>query len=693
MQSDEIILGIDLGTTYSAAAYVDEHGRPTVIPNVEGEKTTPSVVMIENGQIVVGKFAANQAIAKHDSVLQWIKRSMGDLDYQFEGLGPIEISAEILKKIKTDCEHYFADRQKDVQLKKAVITCPAYFSAYEVENTRKAGELAGFEVQEIIREPTAAAVYYGVEHMQDGNKLLVCDLGGGTFDASILALEVGVFRPLATAGSRQLGGHDWTSDLMKHVSDQLMEIFGEDPRSDPITEQYLYDSCERLKRDFAHTDRGIITCNFKDRITQVSVTRDEFEQLTEWRIKQVQYWAEQSLTKTHPPLSWQDIDNILLVGGSTRLRRLAEALKEVSGKQPIQTAEADTMVAIGAAILAKGAYKPRRSVTSSGIKKNVVSGLTIINFMRTAVRNFGTRVLVRAGKSYEVQNSAIIPYGTELPTEQVRTDYRIANSNQASFDIPIVEYDDIGPDVIQDTYRFHCSPALARGTVVHIKFEYDKNGQIDVEAIEQNTNQSLPKERIRYEEPEIKLVLSPRRVVFALDVSGSMSEYHKLDRAKQALLDNARLLLDLGGDVQLGVVAFGSQANVVCPLTADFNLVQRTVEALSVTGMTSMHAGLTLALNMLAEVQPDFIREVILISDGMPDNPSETLAVGKQVLGQNIKLWLIGLGHEGVDEVFLKNLSPDYFVVQDANDLGTKISSLLMLDSPQPSTQSGITWL
>ena len=335
MSDNEIILGIDLGTTFSVAAYVDDFGRPTVIPNAEGTNTTPSAVLIENGQILVGALAADQAVAKHGQVVQWIKRSMGDLDYKYEGLGPIEISAEILKKIKTDCEHFFADRQPPVMIRRAVITCPAYFSAAEVENTMKAGVLAGLDVQEIVREPTAAAVYYGVEHLREGGKLLVCDLGGGTFDASILALDQGIFRPLATGGDRQLGGHDWTSDLVVYVAEQLQATFGEDPLIDPVTEQLLYNNCERLKRSFAQTDQGVITCVYKGQTAEVTVTRAQFERLTEWRVREVVDWAENALAKAAPPLTWDQIDDILLVGGATRMHRVSEALAQRSGKRPI----------------------------------------------------------------------------------------------------------------------------------------------------------------------------------------------------------------------------------------------------------------------------------------------------------------------------------------------------------------------
>jgi molecular chaperone DnaK len=691
MSSEEIILGIDLGTTFSAAAYVDEQGRPRVIPNAEGEKTTPSVVLIENGQIQVGAVAANQAIAKRDNVIRCIKRAMGDLDYRFQGLGPIEISAEILKKIKVE-----AERELGVPLGKAVITCPAYFSAIEVESTMKAGEMAGLAVKEIVREPTAAAVYYGVENLKEGGKLLVCDLGGGTYDASILALEDGTFKPLATAGDRQMGGHDWTSDLVEHADELLTAILGETPRSDPAVDQTLYDTCERVKRDYVRSDQGVIACVYKGQTAQVTVTREDFEQLTEWRIQQMLTWTGKAIEKANPPLTWDQVDHILLVGGATRMRRVSEALQELSGKKPLQTAEADTMVALGAAILAKGSFRPRRTPDQKGIKKNVVSGLTLVNFTRTAPRNLGTRVIVREEQDLQIQNSPIIPYGTEIPAEETRKDYQTSVADQDFFDIPVVEFDEMGPDAVQDTWRFKCPAGLPQGTPIHVTFKYDRNGQIDVEAIEQHTQNPLDKERVTYEEPDLETmgkISPPRSVVFALDVSGSMYG-SKIDRAKQAVIENAgNLINNGGGQVRIGVVAFGSHAETICKLTKDIQTITAAVSRVSVYGSTEMGAGINLALDLLSGADKSEIQEIVLVSDGMPNSSQEALEAGEKARNRGINFCLLGIGRGDVNEAFLKDISSNYLVIESAEGISQAISSFLTQAAPPPVSQAGITWL
>ncbi len=687
MPTNEIILGIDLGTTFSAAAYVDEHGRPRVIRNAEGEKTTPSVVLVDGNQIQVGAVAVNQAIARRDNVIQWVKRAMGDQDYRFQNLSAIDMSAEILKKIKAD-----AELELGIPLHKAVITCPAYFSAIEIESTMKAGQGAGLEVKEIVREPTAAAVYYGVEHLKEGDKLLVCDLGGGTYDASILTLESGTFKPLATAGDQQLGGHDWTSDLLEHVAELLADNFGEDPRHDSAVEQTLYDTCERVKRDFVRSDQGTVACVLNGKTAQVRISRNDFEQMTEWRIQQMLTWTGKALAKTDPPLGWNQIDHILLVGGATRMRRVSEALEKISGKKPIQTAEADTMVALGASILAKGSYQPRRTLADSGIRKNAVSGLTHINFTRTAPRNLGTRIIVRKARDFQIENSVIIPYSTELPADKTRTDYQTSMPDQTFFDIPVVEFDDVGPDVIQETWRFECPPNMPQGTPIHVTFRYDQSGQIEVNAVEQQARKQLAKNRVPYEEPDFEagsFMDTPRNIVFALDVSGSMVGNSKIERARQGIIKNAGDLLGSSGQVQIGVVAFGSQARTICQMTSDIQTITSAVSNVSTYGTTAMDAGIRLALDLLSRTGQDTIREIVMVSDGLPDAAEETLAAGEQARKQEVRLWMLGIGDEGVDEAFMKKISPDYLKIESAEGISQAIAGFLTQAAPH----AGITWL
>ncbi len=320
----EEIVGIDLGTTFSSVAYVDDRGLPKVIPNASGELMMPSVVLIQDGQIVVGDAAMNQWVTNEEHVVRWVKRAMGNNEYRFQGMTAVEISAEILKTLKADAETHFGHA-----IQHAVITCPAYFAALEIENTKKAGELAGFTVKEIIKEPTAAAVYYGIDNMGDGEKVLICDLGGGTYDATLLAYEKGVFTPLASGGSRILGGFDWTMDLVGMVTERYIDQFSVDPMIDLVAGQMLQEACEKAKRDFARMERTSIPCSYQGRVEYFEITRAEFEAQTEPHIIELVGRTEETLQKIQK--TWKDVDQILLVGGSSRLRRMGLALEEASG--------------------------------------------------------------------------------------------------------------------------------------------------------------------------------------------------------------------------------------------------------------------------------------------------------------------------------------------------------------------------
>lgn len=566
----EVVIGIDLGTTFSVVAYVDHDGRPRLVENAEGRSLTPSIVLVEGGKVVVGELAANQVILKHDKVVRWIKRSMGDDGYRFEGLSPVEISAEILRKLKRDAEAALHE-----ELGKAVITCPAYFAAPEVENTRKAGELAGFQVLEIVREPVAAAVYYGVDHLKEGEKILVYDLGGGTFDATVLGLVGGSFSPLpgATLGDRQLGGHDWTSDLLDYVAQVFAGLFKQDPRDDPVVHQALYERCEVAKCDLAKLERVTIACSFAGRTEKTVVERSTFEDLTRNRVQKTIQCCQQALAKAMPPLSWQQIDKVLLVGGSTRLRQVPEALARVSGKTPIRVQEVDTMVALGAAILAKGAVRRRSSAIAltaspSGDELSPSgTGLIEVKFDRTCARNLGTRVIACEDGSPTIRNSAIIRYGTLIPAEKVRDDYVTAVRNQSSFDVPIVEFDEVGEDVIVGTYRFRCRPRTPAKSRIAVTFKYDRSGIIEVEARDVLSGEVLPKEKVPYVEPD--LAASPAvaaadagadlDLLFMFDTTGSM--YSCLEQVRTHLISIVQQIHRELPDTRIAIMAFGDHCD------------------------------------------------------------------------------------------------------------------------------------
>jgi len=668
----KIVVGIDLGTTYSAIAYVDDSGRPRVIPNADGKTTTPSAVLIQDGGVAVGDMALNQWVTNEERVVRWIKRAMGDAGYHFQGLSPVEISAEILKALKADAELYLGE-----PLEEAVITCPAYFAAIEIENTKLAGELAGFRVREIVKEPTAAAVYYGIEQMRDGETVLVCDLGGGTFDATALAYKNGVFAPLATKGDRQLGGHDWTMDLVELVAERLEARFGDDPRNDLLAGQMLYEACEQAKRDYARLTEIAIPCHFQGRMEQVVVTRDDFEARTEYRIQQVVSWSEQALAKAQPALTWKEIDRILLVGGSSRLRRLALALEEASGKKPVQTGEPDLMVALGAAILARGQVRPRKP--AGGLVEAARGGLIDVDYLRVISRSLGTRAIATEKGKPRIANSLIIPHGTESPVSRSRDDYRISSSGQPYFDVPVVEFENDDDDFeVVGNFRFACLPDAKRDELVEVTFHYDISGIVTVEARDLKTGQMLVGERLPYEE-DGRLRLKPRWVVFAIDASYSM-EGGKMGDAKKALVSNARDLLALSGEgCKIGIVSFANVAQIVCRPTADIAAIEQAVAGIYPSGMTAMDDGIRQAVELVMAAPAGVDRDVVMVTDGMPDGHRRhnTLAMAEEAKRKGVTLSTVGIGQTDVDLDFLTQLSPLSLVIESASGVGAAMTSLL----------------
>ena len=670
-----MVVGIDLGTTFSAVAYIDDSGTPRVISNIDGKKTTPSVVMIKNGAFTVGDAALNSWFTDEEHVIRWVKRAIGDDDYRFQNLNPIKISAEIVKALISDSEMELGEK-----ITEAVITCPAYFNSIEIENTKRAGEMAGLNVIEIVKEPTAAAVYYGIEHMKDQESLLVCDLGGGTYDSTILKFDNGTFCPIASAGSRELGGHDWTMDLVKMVAEIFMDKFNEDPRNDLIAGQKLYEDCEKAKRDFARVPSVSIPCQYKGNIEQIDISRDDFEASTEWRIDEMITWSEQTLSKAK--YSWNDIDHILLVGGSSRLRRVSLSLEEISGIKPVQTGEADLMVALGAAILANKKVRPKKNIGGLMCAPSG-DGLMEVSFKRIIARSLGTRIIDFDDNDESfITNSEIIPHSTESPVSLSREDYSVLYNKQEYIDVPVVEFEDEGSSEVLASYRFQCLKNAKKGDPIKITFIYDVSGIVTVEAFDMNTQKALLGDRMPYQEPKIedakKSIISPRCVVFTIDVSYSMGG-SKLVNAKQALIDNAKNLIDLGGECyQVGIVSFASDAELVCEPTSNINDIENKVSNINVTGSTAMHEGIELAMKVLKKTSSETTRDMVMLTDGMPDDSYATLKMAQEAKSSGITLSIIGVGSDNVDDDFLSQITPNTLIIDDPGSINQCMATLLM---------------
>jgi molecular chaperone DnaK len=345
------VYGIDLGTTYTCIAHVDEaSGRPEITPNAEGELTTPSVVLFEDAETrVVGREAKNTAVLEADHVIELIKRQMGKPDWRREFFGkefsPEEISSYILRKVVDD-----AERHDRVRPQKVVITCPAYFDSQQREATATAGRIAGLDVLEIVNEPTAAAIAYGSQDSGD-QVVLVYDLGGGTFDITVIAIKDGAITVVATGGDDQLGGRDWDEEIVKYCAEQWKAEHPDtaaDPLSAPETLQDLWLRAESAKRALTAMDKTRIPVTHEAKQVAVTLTREKFDELTALLLENTITFTKQVI-ETAGELGYPKIDQLLLVGGSTKMPQVTERLRK-EFEFEVKTFDPDQSVAKGAAI-------------------------------------------------------------------------------------------------------------------------------------------------------------------------------------------------------------------------------------------------------------------------------------------------------------------------------------------------------
>ncbi|NPV66209.1 MAG: Hsp70 family protein [Anaerolineae bacterium] len=342
------IFGIDLGTTYSCIAYVDEYNRPTVVPNSAGDRTTPSVVQFDGDERIVGKEAKNASLLYPDTTVELIKREMGSKDYTFyyqgEKYTPEEISSYIIRKLVQDAAQYTGYDIRDV-----VITCPAYFGIPEREATARAGQIAGLNVRSIINEPTAAAIAYGV-HEQADQVVLVYDLGGGTFDITMIEIKGGNITVICTDGDHFLGGRNWDELIVTYLAEQWQRETGssEDPLDSPETLQDLYLRAEQAKYTLTQRDRTDVSVAHAGQRARITLTREKFDELTEPLLSRTVALTRQALAEA-ARRGYTAFDQLLLVGGSSRMPQVSRRLAAEFGIEP-KLFEPDEAVAKGAAI-------------------------------------------------------------------------------------------------------------------------------------------------------------------------------------------------------------------------------------------------------------------------------------------------------------------------------------------------------
>ena len=460
------IIGIDLGTTNSCVAVL-EGGEPKVIANAEGARTTPSVVAFKNGERQVGEVAKRQSITNPNTIMS-VKRHMGT-DYKVEVEGknytPQEISAIILQHLKSYAEAYLGE-----EVTKAVITVPAYFNDAERQATKDAGKIAGLEVERIINEPTAAALAYGLDKTDEDQTILVYDLGGGTFDVSVLELGDGVFEVRSTAGDNRLGGDDFDQVIIDHLVAEFKKENGIDLSKDKMALQRLKDAAEKAKKDLSGVSSTQISLPF---ITageagplhlELTLTRAKFEELSSDLVERTMTPVRQSLKDAG--LSASEIDKVILVGGSTRIPAVQEAIKKETGKEPHKGVNPDEVVALGAAI--------QGGVITGDVKDVVLLDVTPLSLGIETMGGVFTKLIER---------------NTTIPTSKSQV-FSTAADNQTAVDIHVLQGERPMAADNKTLGRFQLTdiPPAPRGVPqIEVSFDIDKNGIVNVRAKDMGT--------------------------------------------------------------------------------------------------------------------------------------------------------------------------------------------------------------
>jgi molecular chaperone DnaK len=472
------IVGIDLGTTNSLVAITRPGGSPSVVLNADGSNLTPSVVLFEQDQTLVGGIAKNAAKTSPDNYVQFVKRQMGDAHWRFvdtwdREYRPEEISALILRKLIQDAAMALGEEVAD-----AVITVPAYFDDVRRKATRDAGLIAGLTVHRLVNEPTAAAIAFGLDAQAKGT-IFVFDLGGGTFDVTVMRSTGTEFEVIATDGDRNLGGYDFDNALMRHAAQRIQADGGPDVLDDIKLEYDLREQCERVKHRLSTMDKATIYLQVGARSFEIDVTRSEFEALTRDLLERTEVLAEGVLDDAH--VRWSDVDHLLLVGGSTRMPMVRAMIERVSGKKPVVGVNPDEAVALGAAIVATAAQA-----------KNEGGGLPApVSFNDITSMSMGV-VAVDEDRNFLRYNSIIIERNHPVPADEARV-YQTLDHHQREIEIEVTEgnEEDMLHVKILGKQTLALPPGLPKYSPIKIIMKYSIDQFILIEAWDLTNNKRL----------------------------------------------------------------------------------------------------------------------------------------------------------------------------------------------------------
>ena len=663
----ETVIGIDLGTTFCAVATVDASGKAVILKNSLGESLTPSVIWFKDTTPVVGIEAKQmQELGEHE-VASFFKRDMGNanfsLNFNDKDYSARDLSAILLKKLKEDAELSLG---KSVQ--KAVITVPAYFNNLQREATIRAGKDAGLEVLRIINEPTAAAIAFGLNTQYNGQTVLVYDLGGGTFDVTIIKINADTIEVLGTDGDHELGGKNWDDRIITYAAQQFEEEFSLDILADSVAFNDLLVRAENAKKQLSVRDSTRLAIAFEGQKGKYDIDIVTFENLTRDLLERTQSLTEKLMADVH--LSWQNINGVLLVGGSTRMPMVTRWIAKMSGKTPLRGVNVDEAVALGAAIQAHldaHGHLPMQDRFALGGSRKILD-----------VMSHSLGLVAENQDRTKYINSIIIPKNKHIPSKEAHPyQARTRPGNNNSMDVYMVQGESERPSDchIIGKYVFSNIEHQQGGqAVLDVTYAYDTNGVINVLGHQRSTGKLLDCQVEKVPEDMSWLDFPPKdevqvvhlSVIVAIDLSGSMSG-QPLRQAKEAAHEFIKKL-DLTS-TSIGLLLFADSVKVSQALCQNALSLEKGINAWAIgeVGYGNATQPFTEALKSLAAREDP--RFLIVLTDGVWSD--QALAIKEAQLCKKEGIEIIAIGFDGADKQFLQKIA-----TSDANALHTNAGNL-----------------
>lgn len=698
-----IRVGIDLGTTFCAVARIDpQTGKPQIIKNSFDSSTTPSVLCFEkNGNVLFGEDAKNMQSVGDTNAVAFFKRSMGNKLFSLELLGKrynaTDFSSILLRKLKEE-----AETQCGETIDAAVITVPAYFTHIERTETLNAGKRAGLDVIAIINEPTAAAFAYGLNEKDYEQTVLIYDLGGGTFDATLARINKNEITILGSDGDHELGGKDWDDCIARYLASEFYEKYGEDVSEDPEMIASLLVTAENVKKQLTQKDVVSVPIRYKDIRGTIDISEETFESISHFLIGTTKDVVERLMSDVG--ISWNDVDGVILVGGSTRMRMIHNYVKEMSGKEPLGGVNVDEAVALGAAIRANITDKGDVIPTLGGLfKKNKTDGLLIKgakSVKDVTAHSLGMISISSDGNEYI--NSVIIKKNTQIPASNTRAFNFRTRAHNNELEVYVLQGDYKRPldnTVINKYVISKIQKTSPPNSVIEVTYKYNANGVIEVSAVQKETGKKLPIRIEAVPEDMEWANASPKDnpnnatiptvdVILAIDLSGSM--YGEPTRKAMAAMKDFVKQMD-SDIVRIGIVAFADSTRILVKPTDDYRSVINTIsnlESVDVGGGTSAEP-FTLSYSSLVNNDSD-VKYIVVLTDGCWFNTQDAIQKAKQCHKAGIEIMALGFG--SADYSFLKKIaSTDEFAsLTDLSNLGGSFSKIAQVIG---ETSTGISML